>query len=164
MKTLYLVRHAEAGYDSENHSDLRRKLTERGLKSAKKIGHYLKNYLESQETSIDQITASMALRTATTAQLIAQELTYDLSKIQLELSLYETDVMRLLHFLNTQDDAINSLLIVNHNPTITEFVRYLTGENLPAMKPATLVELKFEIPTWKMVSGGMADLVYRENF
>ncbi len=160
MKTLYLVRHAEAGFESEDYSDFKRKLTARGEHSATLLGQDL----SKRNIKIDKICASAALRTAQTAQRIAHQIHYPTATIELDMNLYNTEFFVLLNFVNHLDDIFDHVLLINHNPTITNFVSYLINAYFMPMKPATIAELHFDFESWNYISKGTAKLVRWESF
>lgn len=121
MPELYLMRHAKSSWDQPGVKDHDRKLTEQGIERTKKIIQFLK----LQKINFDLIISSTALRAKLTAQIIAEGLGYDKSKIQIEKCLYESDTESYYNVLELIPDETKTVLIVAHNPTISEMVERL---------------------------------------
>ena len=156
VKHLILVRHAEAATAPPGQKDKYRPLTAQGYQDAARVG----SYGHKQHWSLDTILSSTALRAQTTAELIAEQLHFDLSRIIFREELYEASVRAMLQEINQQPDHCEQLMLVGHNPTISYLVEYLTGQDTLSMTPAGMVGLTFDIEHWAMVSKQTATLVY----
>src|SRR5688572_16463610 len=115
VKSLVLVRHAQAEPYSPAIKDEERELTATGVADASRMGKYLLSLLVSP----DLIVASPAHRTTTTAHLLAEQLGYDSSKIHIEPTLYESSMRNLMAVVNGLDEKYSQVMIVSHNPTLT---------------------------------------------
>ena len=153
VKHLILVRHAEASAAAVGQKDKDRPLTAQGYQDAARVGRYGRE----QHWSIDHIVSSTALRAQTTAELIAEQLHFDLSKITFREELYQASVRTMLQEINQQTDDCHQLLLVGHNPTTSYLVEYLTGQATSSMVPAGVVGLSFEVP-WEAISQQTATL------
>ncbi|MBL7856443.1 MAG: histidine phosphatase family protein [Cyclobacteriaceae bacterium] len=153
---LYLLRHAQSADKQINQSDKGRELTPSGRKDALAMGYYL---LKNNST-IDIIISSPALRAHTTAGLVADALRLDPEKIIVDDELYDASVRTFLGFVNQLDDAYHHVMCVGHNPTMSYVAEYITGAEIGDMVPAGLVEIKFPGASWKEVSEGNGNLVH----
>lgn len=156
VKHLILVRHAEAATAPPDQKDKDRPLTAQGYQDAARVGRYGRE----QHWSLDAILSSTALRAQTTAELIAEQLRFDLSGIAFREELYQASVRTMLQEINQQPDHCQQLMLVGHNPTISYLVEYLTGQGTLSMAPAGVVALTFDIEQWAMVSKQTATLAY----
>jgi phosphohistidine phosphatase len=130
MKTLTIVRHAKSSWKDSSLSDRERPLNKRGKRDAPVMGERIR------EAGIrpSLIISSPAVRAWKTARSVARELNYPLEFLQREPALYLASVERILDVIRAQDNTFNSILLVGHNPGLTNFVNYLSPgltENLP---------------------------------
>lgn len=151
MKTLYLLRHAQALPSSAAVSDFDRVLSPKGIEDAKKLGEILKQ----QNTSIDLIKCSSAKRTQQTIETVlstfGQSVHTEYSK-----SIYSAHVGDLFAMIQSVDNKIENLMIVGHNPTIYELVSRLaaSGSNTVfdslahGYAPATLTIIETGVDKW----------------
>jgi phosphohistidine phosphatase len=80
------------------------------------------------------IISSPAVRAWTTARIIANEIGYPAEFLQRENSLYLASLDELLDAVVAQDNGFNSLMLVAHNPGLTDFANFLVPgltHNLP---------------------------------
>lgn len=140
---LILVRHAKAEDREQwiNEDDLKRPLTKKGKKQAKKIAKYLhKRYPE-----VDAIISSLALRACDTAKYIA--------KLQKHSTFFLSPHLNPevgIDGYNKHQDEIEedwqTLVIVGHEPTISEFVKNICskGELNIKIHKGCVIELERE--------------------
>ncbi|WP_338768493.1 phosphoglycerate mutase family protein [Bernardetia sp. ABR2-2B] len=151
MKKLFLLRHAQTEGYSLSNPDSKRKLTERGVQDAMKLGQLL--YEENIE--IDSIVSSVAIRAQTTARLIANGVKYLPSNIQIEEDLYQCSEVDLLRFISQIDDnSINNLLLVNHNPAVSALIYLLAEKDYGFLSPCSLVIFSFDVENWTEITKG----------
>jgi phosphohistidine phosphatase len=121
MKRLLLLRHAKAAAADEPLADIARPLTERGERDARQIGDRLRQH----HPRPDLILASTATRALQTAQLVASAFDYARDDIALERRLYLAEPATLLDVIMDQSATLSCLLVVGHNPGLTELVHGL---------------------------------------
>ena len=137
MQQLYIVRHAEA--EPMKTTDEKRCLTPKGERQAAKVGQFC----AKQEFAVGPIFSSPLVRAVQTAELLAKPLDAKV-KISRELAAGMTPA-GLRAFLREQH-SLDSLLIVGHEPDLSQAVADLLGcasERL-RVKKATLLRLSFE--------------------
>jgi phosphohistidine phosphatase len=123
MKKLFLVRHAKSSRSIADLEDFDRPLNERGYSDAHMIGLHLKK--ETVGSLI--IISSPAIRALSTALIFGREINYEPEKIIMRRDLYETDAYEYLKVIREQEDKYDSMIIVGHNPTITDVNEKLNG-------------------------------------
>ena len=146
MKTLTIVRHAKSSWDHPGLSDRERPLNKRGEHDAPLMGQRLLEH--GIRPSL--IISSPATRAWATARIIAAAITYPLEFLQREKSLYHASVDAILDVIVAQDPGFNSLLVVGHNPGLTEFANYLSPgvtDNLPT---AGVVSVEIDQDDWDL--------------
>jgi phosphohistidine phosphatase len=142
LKTVYLLRHAEAGNAL---NDLERDLTAWGRRQAESIGRWM------SENGIipDLIFSSTAKRAKLTAKICSEKANFQ-GRISFEEDLYDTDENTYVDLLAGLNDQYDSVMIVGHNPEISDVITIFTGEKLN-MSPCTLVCIEFAIEEWSAV-------------
>jgi phosphohistidine phosphatase len=154
MKTLYIMRHAKSSWDFIDLSDHDRPLNNRGRKDAPAMGREL----VAREESVDLIVSSSAVRALSTATLVAKELEYDVDKIAIEEDIYKADKREMLVVIKNIPNQFDKVLILGHNPTLTDLVNMLSPELIPDIPTAGIVALRFACTTWREISKDNAAL------
>lgn len=131
MKTLCLMRHAEAEKGPDDHA---RPLTLRGQEQARAAALWL----QGKGVVSDSIIASDALRTRQTAEIFS-------AKIELTRTLYLAEAEIILNAAENALVTCDTVMIVAHNPGMYEAALRLSGvrgEDILGMPPATIVVYK----------------------
>lgn len=128
MKKLFVIRHAKSSWKDESLNDFDRPLNKRGKIDAPLMAKKLKK----MGIKPDIILASPALRTKTTAQIIASELNSS-KLIRYDDELYEADAQTLMNKIREIGSNHETIFLVGHNPGLSDFLNILVGfdENLP---------------------------------
>ncbi len=148
MKTLTIVRHAKSSWDHPGLSDRERPLNRRGERDAPVMGQRLrKNSIRPS-----QIISSPATRAWATARIIAAAIGYPLEFLQREKSLYHASVETILDVIVAQDPGFNSLMIVGHNPGLTDFANYLSPGLTNNLPTAGVVSVEIDQADWDLFS------------
>ncbi|MFK5855502.1 MAG: histidine phosphatase family protein [Bacteroidota bacterium] len=156
MKTVYIVRHAKSSWDNIDVSDHDRVLMPVGIKKTKKIIKFLtdKNVLP------DLILTSSAKRAMETAHLIADGIGYDNVNIIINNDLYHAFADEIYDVISTVSDSENSVMIVAHNPTLTDFVNDFINPRISNLPTTGVVSIEFETDSWEEIS----DVKFKVNF
>ncbi len=154
MKTLFILRHAEAEPDRGGR-DFERTLTEHGVDMARELG------VAMQEKGYVPAFAfcSSAQRTRQTLESVVQSVT--IGAIEYTKALYHADAQDLIELVRGLDDKYGSALIVGHNPTVHQTVATLAADDSPFVErlargyaPATLSVLAVPHASWKDLQAG----------
>ena len=156
MKTLYLLRHAKSSWNFNELSDQERPLNDRGRDDAPAMG----KALAKRHIRPDLVVSSPAVRAMSTAVLVAREMQYPHDKIVVEPGIYGADVEDLLAVIHSLPDAAGSVLLVGHNPTITETANELSPSSLNEMPTAAVVCLRFTCDHWAEVGKANAEFYF----
>ncbi|UPL48688.1 SixA phosphatase family protein [Hymenobacter sublimis] len=159
MKTLYLMRHAKSSWSFDDLTDKERPLNDRGRDDAPAMGQAL----AKRNIQLDLLLTSPSVRTLSTAALVAHELEYPAEKIQVVDSIYEATVPDLLNVVRQCPDSADSVLLVGHNPTITEFANILSPSSIPDMPTAAIVCLKFNCARWTEIDQTNAEYYFYDH-
>jgi phosphohistidine phosphatase len=142
MKTLLILRHAKSSWDDPNLADHDRPLAKRGKRDAPKIGQLLRE----EDLVPDLVISSTAKRAWHTAQAVAEASGYP-GQIDLRRELYPGTVPDYIKVLHGLPDEYQCVMIVGHNPGMSELLEALTGEN-PGLPTAALAQVLLPIKSW----------------
>jgi phosphohistidine phosphatase len=144
MKRLYLVRHAKSSWSSPGMDDLDRPLLEKGLKRTRLMIDYLKKH----NTNLDLILCSHAVRAFETAKLFAWALEVPEEALRIERGIYAADADRITDQFFDLPDKVDSLMIVGHNPGITDFANLFLSSKIDMMATSGIVGIEFATEDW----------------
>jgi len=155
-KTLFIVRHAMAKSTEAGKKDIDRTLSSEGLQQSSRLGVYI----YKKNTDISAIVCSSAIRAIQTSELIADQINYDISKIQADPELYEASVRIIINKVNEFNNGWDEVIIVGHNPVLSYFVEYLTGHHFDGMDAGSMVKISSGVDDWALVSQENASFEY----
>jgi phosphohistidine phosphatase len=155
MKTLTIVRHAKSSWDHPGLNDRERPLNKRGEHDAPLMGERVLEH--GIRPSL--IISSPATRAWATARIIAAAIAYPLEFLQREKSLYHASVDAILNVIVAQDPGFNSLMIVGHNPGLTDFANYLSPGLTNNLPTAGVVSVEFDQDDWDLFARPATELL-----
>ena len=158
MKTLYIMRHAKSSWKFEELSDHDRPLNKRGRTDAPLMGQEL----AANNASLQLILSSPAVRALTTATLVARELDYDADDIAVNDRMYGASAEELLEIAREAPADVDSMLMVGHNESISEFANKLSPKHVASMPTASIVALRFDCDNWHDIKRDNAELLFYE--
>lgn len=135
MKTLILLRHAKSDHPP-GLSDRDRPLAARGTLDAPRMGRRL----HGRGIRIDRLISSPAVRALATARLVAAALEYPPRRIRVDERLYPGDPEHLLGVIRALDDHALQVMLVAHNPGLSELAHRCAVQitHLPTCAAAVL--------------------------
>ena len=155
MRKLILLRHAKSSWKDTSLDDFDRPLNRRGKKDAP----IMADKLSMRKIKIDLIISSPAKRTTETAKIFANILGYQ-SEIIFNDKLYEASYNDILEVINLIDDKYQNVLLVCHNPGITDLANYISNYFIENISTSGMVGLSTSI-RWKNISeNGCSFLFY----
>lgn len=131
--TLILLRHAKSDW-SGREDDHDRPLAKRGRRQAPEAGRWLAAYVDS----IDLAVVSTARRARSTWDLASDELD-EPPKTRHDNDAYAASVDELLDIVRSLDEALNTVVLVGHNPGIEDLAAALTAGRVPMPTSALAV-------------------------
>lgn len=156
-KHLILLRHAKSSRSDSELDDRERPLSERGERDAPRMGVRLKDRHARPELLI----TSPAKRALRTAKAVARMLAYPLQRLAIEERLYLAPPERIRDVIAAQDDRLTSLLVVGHNPGLTELVnRLLPDLRLDNLPTGGVVAIDFAARRWADLGATVCRLAY----
>ena len=157
---LTLVRHAKTEPGRPGQEDWDRVLEARGQRDAPEMARRLKQ----NSGKPDRILSSPAVRAITTATIMARELGVSAQKVQQDERLYLASTKEMLAVIRELGERARHLMVVGHNPGITEFADRISSERgVDNMPTCAVYTLQFSIAAWSELaweSGIDADLDY----
>ena len=157
MKRLILLRHAKSSWSEDGLPDFERPLSSRGERDAPRMG----TRLLERSIQPDLVLSSPARRARRTATLVAQALDYLDDRIRLDARLYLATPMEILAVVAEQADAVDDLLVVGHNPGLTELTNVLMPElELANLPTAGTVAIDCATEHWAEIRNVQRTLVY----
>jgi phosphohistidine phosphatase len=157
VKQLILLRHAKSSWQDGALGDVERPLSDRGDRDAPRMG----KRLLARQARPALVLASHAKRAQRTAKLVARALRISADLIRTEESLYLAEPAAVLAVVASQDDAHSCLIVVGHNPGLTDLANHLLPDlaldNLPT---AGVVAIDFAVTRWRDIAAAPAKLAY----
>src|SRR5574337_2161422 len=146
MKTLFLVRHAKSSWDDISLPDRDRPLADRGKRDVAKMG----KRLADRGVKPDLILSSPAVRALTTAEAIAKQLGFKRNNIVVDDRLYARSADDLLHVIQELGEKLERVMLVGHNPELTELAHHLSREIIH-MSTCAIAEFTFDAGSWSNI-------------
>lgn len=146
MKLLTILRHAKSSWSDARLKDRERPLSKRGLVDAPMMAERISR--AGIRPSL--ILSSPAVRAWTTAKAVATELTYPLEFLQREPDLYLAGLSTLIRIIGHQDNGFNNILVVGHNPGLTEFANYLVPGITDNIPTCGMVTVRIAADSWDL--------------
>ena len=156
MKTLIILRHADAVDQSAGGDDIERPLTDLGREQAGRQGEFLSRY----GVSVERIVASSARRVQETAVALAEAAGNGLVPESVE-SLYNAPGEVLLEYVRGLPDQCSVLLLVAHMPGVAQLASLLTTEHGDLdliYSPGTMAAVQIEGNSWQDMDYGVGVL------
>lgn len=158
MKTLTIVRHAKSSWKNPGVGDKERPLNNRGERDAPAMG----TRIADAGIRPSLIVSSPAARAWTTARAIAQKLYYPLEFLQRENGLYLAALDEILDVIVAQDTGFNNLMVIGHNPGLTDLANYLSPGITSNLPTAGVVSVTVDQEDWNLHSRPTSELVFHD--
>ncbi len=147
MKTIYLVRHAKSSWDDPDLSDEERPLVEKGVRKTQQVI----DYLNAHHITADLMLSSPAVRAFETAMLFAKGIRYPAEKITVMPEIYHFDSAYILRALQGLTDDIQSVMIIGHNPGITQLASSLMEKDLEWLSTSAIAGIDIHTDQWDRI-------------
>ena len=154
MKTIILARHAKSDWNASHSTDFERPLNKRGENDAPFMAAYLQKcgYLLDQIISSD---AKRALQTANEYYAMLQPA----HGLITHHDLYLASLNTLTDIISSLPQNSSHLMLVGHNPGMTEALNFYTAEFIDNMPTCSVAVIQFDVMNWKDISEGEGDLL-----
>ncbi|MGD1846716.1 MAG: histidine phosphatase family protein [Salibacteraceae bacterium] len=159
MKLLYLVKHPKASLNNLQVEDIDRPLKGKGVREA----YSLSAYLKAEKVDPQLILSSPANRCWHTSQIIARSLEYSMNRIQLSIDLYKGGKDQLLRTLTGLSDQYDSVMLVGHDPALTNLLNRYSREPYDKLSAGGVVGMKFRTEKWKNLPKSKGKLLFYQR-
>jgi phosphohistidine phosphatase len=147
IKTLILVRHSKAENRDSSVNDFERSLTVEGKTDSMKLA----NFLLKAGIKPDFIVTSSAARAFETAIIFAEVLKTGEKNIMATRKLYYCSAKTVLDQIYGLPETINCLMVVAHNPGISDLTRGLSSGRAFFMENTQVIILEYNIEQWYQI-------------
>lgn len=148
MITLSILRHAKSSWDYPDLSDFDRPLRNKGIKRTQKVC----TYLLERKIEPDLVLSSKAIRAMDTAKQVVENLNLEKSIIQGVEDFYPGSTSAFFNAMKQTDVEVNHLMVVGHNPSITDFANQLLVNKVIDWVPTSgLILLNNNADSWQDV-------------
>jgi phosphohistidine phosphatase len=163
MKRLVLLRHAKSSWDDPSLSDHARPLSPRGRRAAPAIAAHLRDL----DVFPEVVHCSTSERTRETLRLALEHLGTPYTEF--DASLYLASAGELLGSVHAIDDAVDTAMLIGHNPGMHALAAGLTGsaatpESLDRLDrkfpTAAVAVLEFDVRSWRDVDRESGHLIF----
>ena len=145
MKTLYLLRHGKSSWEEAGKDDHDRSLLDKGVQKTALIADYLSGKSEIPQLVI----CSTAKRARQTLKVLSEKLGIRKKAIIYDKALYEKEADDFFELLCQADDATESVMLVGHNPSISEFAAKLCRCIPEEMPTSSVFALELHCDHWQ---------------
>ena len=158
MKTLFIVRHAKSSWKYPELDDFERPLNKRGKKDVPVMGRFLK----AKNINPDLIISSPAVRAASTARVLAEILSYPLSRIIFDNQIYEADSESLFNIVSGLNENVKNVILIGHNPSLTSFANTIADHFVGNIPTCGIFCTELDISSWSEISEKCGTLKFFE--
>lgn len=145
-KKLYIFRHGKSDWEASFSSDHERPLAERGKYAAEQMGKHLVRIGQVPEL----VLCSTSIRTKQTLAL-AKEKGGWICDIKYYRELYLASAKEALEIIQKQDDTVEKLMIVSHEPMCSILIGELVKGANVKFPTASLARISLKVNHWKDV-------------
>jgi phosphohistidine phosphatase len=157
VKRLILLRHAKSSWSDGSLADAERPLSARGERDAPRMGERLRE----RGTRPEVVIASPARRARRTARLVCQAIGHPDASIRLDPALYLAAPDAILAVVAAQAGAADSVMIVGHNPGLTELANLLLPDlHLDNLPTTGVLVVDLDTDRWTNLLGVTRRLAY----
>ena len=161
MKSILIVRHAQASYSFQGLKDFDRPLDKDGIKEAQ----IMSKQLIKKKFIPDYIISSGAKRALTTARIVSKHINYKENNIEVANSIYNSSCEQMIDIIQRVSDKYNKLMITGHNPTFHLLAQMLSGEDIMKFPTCSIFCIKLNIESWALINKGEKEfMIFPELF
>lgn len=155
-KRLTLLRHAKSSWCDPDLADFDRPLNKRGRHDAP----IMAKRLAKRGLRPDLLLTSPALRARLTVEAVAEQLAIAADCLSFDAGIYQADLSQLLALLQNLAEDRQDVLLVGHNPGLTDLINYLVGSQLENLPTCGAYSVELQIPDWQKLTAGCARTLF----
>jgi len=155
MKRIFLIRHASAEPRENRDEDFSRALVEKGKEEAFRVGCLMNNLGIKPELAV----VSSAKRVKQTLAFIFKGYGGTIKTAEYKRLFYGSD-RDYLDIIREQNDTVDAILLVGHNPSMRDLVNFLMNGSVVNLTfpKASLYAFELNCETWEGLTGDVAAL------
>lgn len=149
MIRLFLARHAKSSWAGAGIPDHDRGLNDRGHRDLPRMSEhiYIRGWIP------DRIISSTASRAKITAEAYAEKLLGDRRLVSAYASLYLCSAGEITRFLTSMDNSERSVMLVGHNPGITDFFNAYADVSIDNVPTCAVGSFYMDEEDWASAAG-----------
>ena len=153
-KSVIFFRHGKSDWNAAFGSDHERPINQRGHRDSLRMGRFLAD----AENVPDRVVTSSALRARQTLERAVEGGKWGEVSTRVTDDLYEASPEAVLSVIRMQDNTLERLLLVGHEPTWSSMISLFIGGGAVKVSTATMARIDFMVPRWKDVAFGRGTL------
>jgi phosphohistidine phosphatase len=154
MKEVILLRHAKSSWKNPLLRDIERPLNKDGITEALELTDWLKVHKINPHI----VVCSTSARTYQTFLIANSQFEIKNSKLILEPTLYESTLKQYLNTIKKYFSSCSCLMIVGHNPVITELAAFICGYNKEILT-GSLLRIKMNVNNSNEIKKNCGNLI-----
>ncbi len=145
MKKITLLRHGDSLFQDSSGNDWSRPLSPEGEKECHNVAKFIKDC----HPFPSKIISSNARRTIETVKILLEKNKWDSEILNVDKELYLASVNLLTEIIQSQSESINDLIIVGHNPGLSELSSSLLKQSI-YLPTSGCVSLNINLDLWDL--------------
>jgi phosphohistidine phosphatase len=154
MKRLIVLRHAKSSWHNPGMDDFDRPLNARGLRDAPLMAERMLELMSRHALHPASILCSTAQRARETAACFCTALGMDAAALSHHDALYLASAPALVSALKAQAGAADCVLLVAHNPGMTDMLNALGDQRLDNLPTCGMACMEFSVDDWAALADG----------
>ena len=146
MKKLIIIRHCKSSWSDLNLNDFDRPLNNRGVQD----GNLMSKELSKKIDKVDLLFSSSSKRTRLTADFFIEVI--NIKKINFMDELYHSSSENIINILKKISNTKKSVIVIGHNPGLTDLVNKLTSINLYNLPTCGVAIINLNINNWDHIN------------
>ena len=145
MKKLIIIRHCKSSWSDLTLNDFDRPLNNRGIQD----GNLMSKELSKKIDNVDLLISSSSKRTRLTADFFIESI--KINKISFIDDLYHSSSENIINKLKKISNTHESIMLIGHNPGLTDLVNKLTSINLYNLPTCGVAIVNLNIKNWDLI-------------
>ena len=145
MKKLIIIRHCKSSWSDLSLNDFDRPLNNRGVQD----GNLMSKELSKKIDNVDLLISSSSKRTRLTADFFIESI--KINKISFIDDLYHSSSENIINKLKKISNTHESIMVIGHNPGLTDLVNKLTSINLYNLPTCGVAIVNLNIKNWDLI-------------
>ena len=146
MKKLIIIRHCKSSWSDLSLNDFDRPLNNRGVQD----GNLMSKELSKKIDNVDLLISSSSKRTRLTADFFIELI--KINKISFIDDLYHSSSENIINKLKKISNTHESIMVIGHNPGLTNLVNKLTSINLYNLPTCGVAIVNLNIKNWDLIN------------